>query len=260
MARYVLTVEYSGAAYCGWQRQKHSPSVQQQVEEALSFVANETIELVVAGRTDTGVHACEQVAHFDSTARRSQRSWLLGANCRLPADIRILWVDEIESSFHARFSAEARSYRYVIYNDAVPSALFHNRMCWEHRPLDDAIMHSAAQCLVGEHDFSAFRAAGCQARSPVRQVHYLRVSRRKNLVFVDIKANAFLHHMVRNIVGSLIVIGKGEQPAHWLAEVLSGRDRRQAAMTAVADGLYFVQAFYPECFVLQQRDRRPEFF
>jgi len=260
MARIALTVEYSGAAYCGWQRQKHSPSVQERVEQALSFVADEPVELVVAGRTDTGVHACEQVAHFDSTACRTQRSWLLGANCRLPADIRLLWVDEIDDSFHARFSAVARSYRYIIYNESVPSALFHDKVAWEHRPLDDVMMHEAAQCLIGEHDFSAFRAAGCQAKSPVRNVESVSVTRRDSQVFIDIKANAFLHHMVRNIVGSLLVIGKGEQPVAWLQQVLQGCDRRLAAMTAPAAGLYFVRAFYPSHFSLAQRDRRPQLF
>ena len=260
MARIALTLEYSGSRYCGWQRQKHSPSIQQEVEQALSFVADESVELVVAGRTDTGVHACEQVAHFDTSAIRSSRSWILGANCRLPPDIRLLWVDEIDESFHARFSAEARSYRYIIYNENVPSALFHDKASWEHRPLDDGKMHDAARVLIGEHDFSAFRAAGCQARSPVRCIESLSVTRRNQLLFIDVKANAFLHHMVRNIAGSLMAIGKGEQDGAWLEQVLHGRDRRAAAMTAPAGGLYFVRAFYPPNFKLVQRERRPELF
>jgi tRNA pseudouridine38-40 synthase len=257
MLKLALTIEYDGSAYSGWQRQSHSPSVQQEVEQALSFVADSPVQLVCAGRTDSGVHACEQVAHFETGVKRSNRSWLLGANCRLPRDIRILWVDEVPANFHARFSAIARSYRYIILNARVPSALFQNKVCWEHRDLDDAIMHRAAQLLVGEHDFSAFRAAGCQAKSPVRTIEYLNVSRNGDLVYLDIKANAFLHHMVRNIAGSLMSIGQHKKSTQWLQDVLLGRDRRQAAMTASAAGLYFIQAFYPQEYSLQQKDRRP---
>ncbi|MDJ0882419.1 MAG: tRNA pseudouridine(38-40) synthase TruA [Gammaproteobacteria bacterium] len=257
MHKLALRVEYDGSAYCGWQRQAHSPSVQEKLEQALSFVADKPIELVCAGRTDTGVHACDQVAHFETEVKRSNRSWMLGANCRLPHDIRINWVDEIDTSFHARFSAIARSYRYIILNRPTPSALFHNKVCWEHHSLDDVIMQKAGELLLGEHDFSAFRAAGCQAKSPVRNIEYLDISRQGELIYIDIKANAFLHHMVRNIAGSLMVIGKGEQSDGWLKAVLDSRDRRQAAMTAPAAGLYFVQAFYPEAFNLQQSVRKP---
>lgn len=260
MFKMALTLEYDGSAYSGWQRQSHSPSVQQELEQALSFVANKPISLVCAGRTDAGVHACEQVVHFETDVTRSNRSWLLGANCRLPRDIRILWVEQMPQSFHARFSATGRSYRYIILNAKVPSALFHNRICWEHRELDDVIMHKAAQYLLGEHDFSAFRASGCQAKSPVRKIEYLNVSRQSSLVYVDIKANAFLHHMVRNIVGSLIKIGTREQPVDWLESVLRGKDRRMAAMTAPAAGLYFIQAFYPEEYRLNQLQRKPLLF
>lgn len=260
MPRLAMTIEYSGAAYCGWQRQSHSPSVQEHLERALAFVADEEINLVCAGRTDTGVHACEQVAHFDTHANRQQRSWVLGANCRLPRDIRIRWAGEVPESFHARFSALARSYRYIILNTGVPSALFHDRVCWEHRPLDDGIMHAAAQQLVGEHDFSAFRAAGCQAKSPLRTVETVDISRNGPLIYIDIKANAFLHHMVRNISGSLMAIGQGEYPLEWLSDVLLARDRRLAARTAPAAGLYFVRAFYPSEFVLEQHELRPELY
>lgn len=260
MFKLAIGVEYDGAAYCGWQRQSHSPSVQAQLEKALSYVADQPVELVCAGRTDTGVHACEQVAHFETTAERTQRSWLLGSNCRLPRDIRINWVQPVEATFHARFKAIARSYRYIIQNTSVPSALFHGKVCWEHHPLDEVRMYDAAQHLVGEHDFSAFRAAGCQARSPVRDIHYLNVSRQGEMIYIDIKANAFLHHMVRNISGSLVLIGKGEQSALWLSEVLDQRDRRLAAMTAPAGGLYFIRAFYPLEFDLPQQQRQPTLF
>jgi tRNA pseudouridine38-40 synthase len=257
MPRLALGIEYDGSAYCGWQRQRHSPSIQQHLEQALAFVADELIELACAGRTDTGVHACQQVAHFSTTAERSPRSWMLGANCRLPRDIRILWVETVADEFHARFSAIARSYRYIILNSAQPTALFNGRVCWQHRALDSDRMQRAAQALVGEHDFSAFRAAGCQAKSPVRTVEYINITRSDELIYLDIKANAFLHHMVRNISGSLMAIGAGEYPESWLTEVLQARDRRNAAMTAPAGGLYFLQPFYPPEFVLPQVARIP---
>lgn len=260
MYKLVLGIEYDGSSYCGWQRQSHSPSVQAEVEQALSFVANEVVELVCAGRTDTAVHACEQIAHFETTVERSDRSWILGANCRLPKDIRILWVHPATPSFHARFSAIARSYRYIIQNSAVPSAIFHDKVCWDYRLLDDSLMHEAAQQLVGEHDFSAFRASGCQAKSPVRTIEYLNIQRSGELIYVDIKANAFLHHMVRNIAGSLMSIGAREHDVNWLLQVLKSKDRRQAAKTAAAAGLYFVQAFYPDEYKLQQTERRPLLF
>jgi tRNA pseudouridine38-40 synthase len=260
MYKLALRIEYDGSAYCGWQKQAHSPSVQAELEQALSYVADSPVELVCAGRTDTGVHACDQVAHFDTQVERSNRSWLLGTNCRLPRDIRIKWVDRMSLDFHARFSAVARSYRYVILNSNTPSALFHNKLCWEHRKLDQVKMHEAAQQLLGEHDFNAFRAAGCQAKSPVRTVEYLNVTRHDEMIYIDIKANAFLHHMVRNIAGSLMKIGSGEQSVDWLSHVLHSRDRRQAAMTAPASGLYFVQAFYPDEYCLQQSGRKPVLF
>lgn len=257
MAKLALTVEYDGSAYCGWQRQAHSPSVQQHLEEALSFVADEPIELVCAGRTDTGVHACEQVAHFETAVERTNRSWLLGANCRLPRDIRISWINHVPDDFHARFSAIARSYRYIILNTPVASALFHNKVCWEHQVLDDVMMHAAAQLLLGEHDFSAFRAAGCQAKSPCRRIESFNVTRKGDLIYLDVKANAFLHHMVRNLSGSLMAIGKQDYSIDWILSVLQQGDRRLAAKTAPASGLYFVRAFYPPEFDLHQLDRRP---
>ena len=260
MNKWVLGIEYDGSAYCGWQRQTHSPSVQQELEQALSFVAAKPVKLFCAGRTDTAVHACEQIAHLETDVLRSERSWVLGANTRLPHDIRILWIHPVEDDFHARFSAIARSYRYIIQNSAVPSALFHNKVCWEHRYLDDIKMHAAAQQLIGQHDFSAFRASGCQAKSPVRKVEYLNVTRSGEMIYLDIKANAFLHHMVRNIAGSLMTIGSGVQPAQWLGQVLEKRDRKLAARTAPSSGLYFVQAFYPDNFELQQTERRPILF
>ena len=260
MVRFALGIEYDGSAYCGWQKQIHCSSVQQELENALSFVANQPIELICAGRTDKGVHACEQVVHFETDVNRSFRSWLMGTNTQLPRDIRVIWIEQVSNSFHARFSAIARSYRYIILNSSVPSALFHNKVSWQHQQLDENLMREASKVLLGEHDFSAFRAAGCQAKTPIRTIESLSVSRHQNFIFIDIKANAFLHHMVRNIAGSLIEIGKAEQKVSWLEEVLLSKDRRQAAMTAAAGGLYFVQAFYPAEHTLPQVERRPVLF
>jgi tRNA pseudouridine38-40 synthase len=260
MHKVALGIEYDGSAYCGWQKQTHSPSIQQHVESALSFVADHLVELTCAGRTDTGVHACQQVVHFETSAQRSERAWMLGANCRLPRDIRILWVQQMPDDFHARFSAIARSYRYIILNSEVPSALFGQNVCWQHQALDSDKMHRAAQQLVGEFDFTSFRAAGCQAKSAIREIHSIEVTRHQELIFIDVKANAFLHHMVRNISGSLIAIGRGEYPAEWLGEVLRAKNRRLAAMTAAAAGLYFLQPYYPQPFKLPDRVRRPLLF
>ncbi len=253
MARYALGIEYDGSGYCGWQHQDHCRAVQTQVEAALSRIAAHPVQVRCAGRTDTGVHALNQVVHFDADASRPERAWVEGANTHLPDDVRIRWVKPVADDFDARFSAVARQYRYVIYNDATPSALLRGRVTPVREPLDAARMHRAAQALIGEHDFSSFRAAGCQAKHPRRNVQWITVSRRGPLVFVDIRANAFLHHMVRNIVGSLIRIGTGEREEGWMAALLALRDRTQAAETAPAQGLYFVTAFYPSALVIPER-------
>jgi tRNA pseudouridine38-40 synthase len=258
--KYAIGIEYSGADYCGWQRQSHCESVQQNVESALGFVANHPLELICAGRTDSGVHAIEQVAHFETSAERSERAWVLGSNCRLPPDIRLKWAVSVTDDFHARFSARSRAYRYIILNSPVPSAIFHDRCSWEFQPLDQAAMHDCAQILVGEHDFSSFRAAGCQSRSPNRNVHEITVTRQGELIFLDIRANAFLYHMVRNIAGSLVAVGKGEQDAAWFAEVFGAGDRKLADKTAAASGLYFLQASYDAQYKLPTLARNPVLF
>jgi len=258
--KYAIGIEYSGAAYCGWQRQPHCDSIQQNLETALGFVADHPIDLVCAGRTDAGVHALEQVAHFETSSERSERAWVLGANCRLPRDIRLLWATAVTDDFHARFSAVARAYRYIILNAAVPSAIFNDRCSWEFRPLDHAAMHECAQILLGEHDFSAFRAVGCQAKSASRNLHEISVTRRDQLIFLDIRANAFLYHMVRNIAGSLMAVGKGEKDRAWFAEMFASRDRNQADVTAPAAGLYFLQACYEDPFKLPTIARKPVLF
>jgi tRNA pseudouridine38-40 synthase len=250
--RFAIGLEYDGAAYLGWQAQAQSPTVQETVETALSKVANHPVRIVCAGRTDTGVHAQGQVAHFDSDAERSGRQWLLGCNSQLPDDIAILWARPVTDDFHARFSAFARTYRYVILNRAPRPALDHGRVGWYRETLDERAMDAAARQLVGEHDFSAFRSAGCQANHPVREVQEVRVVRAGNRVHVDITANGFLYKMVRNIVGSLIAVGRGEHSPPWIAELLAGRDRTAAAPTAKPGGLYFRGVRYPATFGLPE--------
>lgn len=244
--RIALGVEYLGTAYCGWQFQPHCTAVQNVLQVAVSQIANEPVSLNCAGRTDTGVHAIGQVVHFDTVAERQTKAWVQGVNTQLPADIRVRWAKSVDGEFHARFSAVARQYRYVIYNRSVHSAVLAGRVTWESHRLDVEPMHQAAQSLLGERDFSSFRAAGCQAEHARRNVQSVSVKRQGDFVLVDIQANAFLHHMVRNIVGTLMEVGRGERPIEWVAELLDKRDRTQAGMTAPAGGLYFVNALYPE--------------
>lgn len=257
--RVACAVEYDGAGFSGWQRQAHARSVQAAVERALSFVADHTVQVSCAGRTDAGVHATWQIIHFDTDARRSERSWLLGANANLPDAVRLVWVGAMDDGFHARFSAQARSYRYVILNRTVPSALLRHRVAWEHRPLDDGGMRQGARYLLGEHDFSSFRAVACQAKSPVRTVHRLDVVRSGDLIYLDIEANAFLHHMVRNVAGVLMTVGRGDRPAGWVDEVLQHRDRTRGGVTAPAGGLYLVGVRYPRQYDIAAGVRVPVF-
>lgn len=250
--RLALGVEYDGSAFCGWQYQDHSPSVQAAVETALGKVADTPVRVICAGRTDTGVHATEQVIHFDTEVERSMRSWVFGANANLPKEVVMLWAQPVSAEFHARFSAIRRRYRYVIFNRAVRPTFLARRTAWNFRPLDEARMAEAARALLGEHDFSSYRAVGCQAKSPVRTVHQLEVSRKGELIFIDIEANAFLHHMVRNIAGVLMAIGAGERPVDWAAEVLDHCDRTLGGVTAPSSGLYLAHVSYPEPFSLPQ--------
>ena len=243
--RIALGIEYDGTGFFGWQRLTHGPSIQAQVEAALSFVADHEVAVTCAGRTDAGVHARCQVVHFDSDAARDERAWTLGANTRLPVGVSVLWARQVPDDFHARFSARARRYRYTILNRAIRPALDARYVSWERRPLDDGTMHEAAQVLVGEHDFSAFRAISCQAAHARRAVQQISVGREGEHVHVDIQANAFLHHMVRNIVGSLFEVGAGERPVEWIAEVLASRDRKRAGATAPSQGLTFIGPRYP---------------
>jgi len=243
--RIALGIEYDGTGFFGWQRLAHGPNIQAAVEAALSFVANHEVAVTCAGRTDAGVHARCQVIHFDSEAARDERAWTLGANTRLPVGVSVLWARVVPADFHARFSARARRYRYSILNRAIRPALDARYVTWERRPLDAQAMHRAAQALVGEHDFSAFRAISCQAAHARREMLAISVSRESERVHVDVEANAFLHHMVRNIVGSLFEVGTGERSVEWIAQVLATRDRAQAGATAPARGLTFIGPRYP---------------
>lgn len=251
--RIALGIEYDGTAYNGWQRQRTGIGVQSRVEQALSLIANEAIEICCAGRTDSGVHATGQVAHFDTTSERSDHGWLLGLNSNLPDDINATWVKPVDDSFHSRFSATARSYRYLILNRLARSALNAHRAWWVHQSLDEQIMHASAQVLLGRHNFSAFRAAGCQASTPDREVSSIAVKRQGDWVMLEITANAFLQHMVRNIMGSLLAIGCGDESPDWLISVLDSRDRRHGGIAAPPHGLTLVRVDYPAEFEIPAR-------
>jgi tRNA pseudouridine38-40 synthase len=250
--RIAMGIEYNGSAYNGWQIQSHSPSVQYEVEKALSTVAAESIRIFCAGRTDTGVHGLGQVIHFDTQADRTERAWVFGTNANLPKDVTAVWAKSVPDEFHARFSAVSRRYRYVILNRDVRPAVLGTRVSWEYRPLDVSRMQEAARHLLGEHDFSSYRALACQAKSPVRTVMNLEVTRKGELIYIDIEANAFLHHMVRNIAGVLMTIGAGEKNTDWSKTVLEHRDRTMGGVTASPYGLYLTGVAYPDEFAIPQ--------
>ncbi len=252
MPRIALGLEYDGSAFAGWQWQSGQRNVQACVEEALGKVAAEPASVHCAGRTDAGVHALQQVVHFDTQAQRGQRSWLLGVNANLPDDIRVLWAREVDPRFHARYSAIARYYRYLILNRPMKSALRRKQVTWCFDPLDEARMQAAADHLLGNHDFSSFRAQGCQSKSPYRIMHFLRVGREHEQVIIELSANAFLHHMVRNIAGVLMAIGTGKKPTDWTRQLLELRDRKQGGVTAPSDGLYLGGVYYPPDFGIPQ--------
>lgn len=246
MPRIVLGIEYDGTAYAGWQWQAGKRTLQAELQSALSKIADQPITVHCAGRTDAGVHALEQVVHFDCAVPRDLQAWLMGGNSQLPDDIRITWAKPAIADFHARYSAIARFYRYVILNRPMKSALLRTQATWCYQPLDADKMHRAAQYLIGEHDFSSFRAQGCQSHSPNRFMHFVDVYRQEDKVIIDICANAFLHHMVRNIAGVLMTIGMGKAAADWTAQLLTLKDRSQAAATAPPYGLHLGGVYYPE--------------
>lgn len=246
MLRIALGVEYDGSRFKGFQRQRQKPTVQEVLEEALLNVAHHPVRIHCAGRTDTGVHAICQVSHFETSAERNERAWVLGCNTNLPDGVSVRWARVVDNDFHARFSARARRYRYRILNRWIRPGLLAGRVAWERRRLDAEAMHEAAQHLIGEHDFSSFRALGCQAGHAHRFVRSIDVWREADEVLLDITANAFLYHMVRNIAGTLIEVGCGDRPPAWLAEVLSAKDRTVAGVTAPPEGLYFTGVEYPD--------------
>ncbi|MFT4047412.1 MAG: tRNA pseudouridine(38-40) synthase TruA [Solimonas sp.] len=250
MARYAAGVEYIGTAYSGWQALSGRHTIQAALERGLGRVADHAVTITAAGRTDAGVHALQQVIHFDTDAARSDYAWLLGTNSNLPDDISLRWAQAVPLEFHARHRAVERSYRYVIHNHRARSALLLGRAAHWPRALDAGAMHAAAQALVGEHDFSSFRDSQCQSPTPMRDVRRIDVRRRGDFIVLDVAGNAFLHHMVRNITGTLIEVGLGRQSVEWVADVLAARDRTQAGMTAPAEGLYFVGPQYPAEFAL----------
>lgn len=254
--RIALGVEYDGSRYYGWQYQKFGvATVQGAVEEALSKVANHPVQVHCAGRTDKAVHASGQVIHFDSDAERTLRAWVYGANANLPKDVSVLWAHEVDDDFHARFAAERRRYRYVIFCRDIRPTFLAGRVTWDYRNLDVGRMRTAATCLVGEHDFSSYRAVECQAKSPVRTVYDLTLTEEGPYIFLDIEANGFLHHMVRNIAGVLMAIGAGEREVGWAEEVLHLRDRTLGGVTAPPHGLYLTAVQYPARFGLPNLSR-----
>lgn len=242
--RIAASIEYDGRPYRGWQIQEGVKTVQEEVEKALSKVADHPVRVICAGRTDTGVHAVNQIIHFDTTAFRSDYSWVRGTNTHLPESICLTWVHPVDDRFHARFMARRRCYRYIILNRPIRSACLMGKVVCQHRPLDVAGMAAAAQSLIGEHNFTSYRAQACQARSPVRHMYSLDVSRSGDFVYLDLCANAFLHHMVRNIAGVLMTIGAGDRPIEWAKEVLEFKDRKKGGITAAAAGLYLVRVDY----------------
>lgn len=259
MHKIALGIEYDGRAFHGWQTQAGARNVQDVLEHALGRVADHPVRVHCAGRTDTGVHATGQVVHFETRSLREPHAWVLGGNTGLPGDVSIQWARVQPKGFHARFSAKARAYRYVILNRRSRPAVLNGLVTWYHQALEIERMREGAAQLLGEHDFSAFRAAGCQAKSPVRSIGRIELTRRGDLIYLDVEANAFLHHMVRNIAGVLIAVGRGEAEADWVGEVLAHGDRTRAGVTAPPHGLYLVAVRYPEVYEIPDGGWAPVF-
>ncbi|WP_246543852.1 tRNA pseudouridine(38-40) synthase TruA [Candidatus Profftia tarda] len=257
--KIALGIEYDGSNYAGWQRQSNAPSIQECLEEALSKVANEVITVSCAGRTDAGVHATGQVVHVQTHVQRRDHRWIMGVNTYMPKDIAVHWAKIVKKNFHARFSATARRYRYVIYNNRYRQALLRNGITHFPYYLDVSRIERAAQDLIGPNDFTSFRSSQCQSSTPWRVLSHLKATRLGEYVIIDIQANGFLHHMVRNIVGSLMEIGRGNKPETWMADLLYAKDRKMAAATAKAAGLYLVAVKYPSHFDLPQFSMGPLF-
>lgn len=248
--KIALGIEYAGCNYFGWQKQAISPTIQEILESALSEIADQHINVYCAGRTDTGVHAIQQVVHFETSSLREPHAWVLGTNTKLPKDIAVTWALNIDDDFHARFSAENRTYQYLILNRRARPAIFNGLVTWECRQLDFDKMKEASECFIGNHDFTSFRAVACQANTPVRTVHKFEINRLDDWFVITICANAFLHHMVRNIAGVLMAIGLGKEEVNWATDVLAAKDRTVGGITAPPDGLYLVNIKYPERYAI----------
>jgi tRNA pseudouridine38-40 synthase len=257
--RIAAGVEYDGSSFCGWQTQVGVRTAQDCIEKAVSIVADHEVKVVCAGRTDTGVHSVGQVIHFDSNAQRSMRSWVLGSNANLPKDVCLCWAKSVDERFHARFSAISRHYRYVIINRKARPAVLQDHVTWQHKHLDETLMLQAGQLLQGEHDFSSFRALACQSKTAVRHVYEVMVLRQGEYIYLNVRANGFLHHMVRNIAGVLMAVGSGERPVSWVSDLLSLRDRSQGGVTAPPQGLYFSGVEYDPGFNLPPLPAPPSF-
>ncbi|AJI54692.1 tRNA pseudouridine(38-40) synthase [Francisella philomiragia] len=246
MKNYLLQIEYFGKNYCGWQRQSHSPSIQEELEKALSKIANQNIEVTCAGRTDTGVHATSQVVNFHSDADRNLSSWMRGTNALLPQDIKVLDIKEVDNDFNSRFTATNRTYNYIIYNSAISSPIFAEHCLWENRQLNIDRMNHACKYLLGEQDFTSFRSSQCQSNTPFRNIQKAEFIKQGSFIVFEVVGNAFLHHMIRNFIGSLLKVGLEFESPEWIKLVLEAKDRTKAAETAKAHGLYFVGVEYPE--------------
>lgn len=260
MPKFALGIEYDGSQFFGWQRQPHAISVQQTLEDVLSKIADEPVKVNCAGRTDTKVHATGQVVSFEISGERPLRAWTMGANTELPDAVSVRWAHQVSDDFHARFSAIARRYRYIIANTNARPGILNSGLTWCRQPLDTEAMNKACEFFLGEQNFSSFQAASCQSRTSNRSIHHLRVESRGSYIIIDIKANAFLHHMVRNIAGTLIEVGRGIKPYQWVKELLDAQDRTLAAATASPNGLYLVSVDYPEEFGLPQLPIGPVFW
>lgn len=255
--KIALAIAYVGTRYHGWQYQSNVSSVQEALEAALSKLACHDVKVFCAGRTDKGVHATHQIVHFETQTVREMHTWVSGTNAHLPSDINVVWATQVSNDFHARFSAISRAYNYLIYNDKIKPTHFAEGITWYPYQLDESKMHQAAQVLIGTHDFSSFRDKQCQAKHPVRTLEFVNIERKGKVIVVHIKANAFLHHMVRNIVGTLLPIGQSKQPIEWMEKVLSVKDRSQAGLTAPAQGLYLTEVNYLEEFTLPSTQDLP---
>lgn len=258
--RYAARIEYDGSLFCGWQRQIGVATVQAAVERAISAVADAAIVVTVAGRTDTNVHASAQVFHFDTDKQRAPYNWLRGINAQLPNGVSLVWLGEVAATFHARFSAIARSYRYIILNRRVKPSYLYKKVTWDYRALDCALMQQAAYSLLGKHDFSAYRASSCQSLDPIKKIASIHIERHQEWVVVDVCADGFLHHMVRNMMGVLTKIGAGEAAVEWAQQVLETKDRTQGGVTAAPFGLYLTHIAYPSEFAMPPALQAPRFW